>query len=155
MKSSVSFREVQRLAKGQQVPSRLCSHLKHGDVTGNNAKVKDYARTILSQKIEVLNMISNEDYTRRVLLSSTIGAHMRHSLDHFNVVLRANSTNSVLDYDSRERNTDTELVRLNALQTCDNFLIKLRESNFDDPVTVKFISDPATGKKLCLPSDKT
>ena len=138
------------IARVQLLHSRFCSHsVKSGDLSANNAKVKDYAKMILTQKMEVLNLISCEDYTRRVLSSSTVGAHMRHSLDHFNAVLNANAENTVLDYDSRERNTDVESIRLSALKTCENLLQKVHDSTFDDPVTVKFMSNPTTGKKMC------
>lgn len=141
---------VKKIALIQFLNSRFCSHfVKSCDLSANNAKVKDYAKVILNQKIEVLNLISCEDYSRRVLSSSTIGAHMRHSLDHFNAVLNANAGNTVLDYDSRERNTDIESIRLSALRNCENLLQKVHESTFDDPVTVKFTSNPTTGKKLC------
>lgn len=139
-----------RIARVQLLHSRFCSHfVKSGDLSANNAKVKDYAKMILTQKMEVLNLISCEDYTRRVLSASTVGAHMRHSLDHFNAVLNANAENTVLDYDSRKRNTDVESIRLSALRTCENLLRKVHDSTFDDPVTVKFVSNPTTGKKLC------
>jgi hypothetical protein len=136
------------IARVLRLHSRFCSdNVKSGDLSANNAKVKDYAKTILTQKIEVLTLISCEDYSRRVPSSSTIGAHMRHSLDHFNAVLNANAENTVLDYDSRERNTGIESNRLSALKTCENLLFKVHDSTFDDPVTVKFISNPTTGKK--------
>ena len=126
-KSTAFLREGQKIARVQLVHSRFSSHLKSCDVADNNAKVKAYARMILTQKIEVLNQISCEDYTKRILLSSSIGAHMRHSLDHFIVVLNANAENTVLDYDTRERNTDTEVIRMNALKVCDNLLKRLHE----------------------------
>lgn len=139
-----------KISRTQVLHPRFCSHsVTSGDLSANNAKVKDYAKMILTQKMEVLNLISCEDYTRRVLSQSTVGAHMRHSLDHFNAVLNANAGNTVLDYDSRERNTDVESIRLSALKTCENLLQKVRDSTFDGPVTVKFISNPTTGKNLC------
>ena len=149
---STAFRgDGPKIALVQLMHTRLCSHFKSCDPANENAEVKAYARMILCQKIEVLNLVSNDDYTRKVPLSSTIGAHMRHSLDHITVVLNANAENTILDYDSRERNTATELIRANALKICNDLLTKLNDSNFDDPVTVKFISNPVTGKKLSLP----
>jgi len=42
--------------------------------------------------------------------ASSIGGHIRHSLDHFQSLFTGIKENSTIEYDSRERGTDIELM---------------------------------------------
>lgn len=139
--------------------NKLITHRPHYSASGDtspsedHARVRQYARSILSQKIGILKLISSEDYNRKSDRSSSVGGHMRHSLDHFDSVLGVREDNSVLDYDSRNRNTDVERFEDAALLKCMNLLSRLTTLTSDLPVQVKFISDPSTGKGvrvLCI-----
>ena len=64
---------------------------------------------ILNQGIALLEKHSQESYTATdpKVFGSSIGAHVRHVLDHYASVLRGLET-GVVDYDDRERNTRVE-----------------------------------------------
>lgn len=127
---------------------RSLSSSECSDLLMNNAEVRSFARKILWQKIEVLNAISDDDYIRKLSSSSSIGAHIRHSLDHFNSVFNACDENAVLDYDSRNRNSENERVRDAAQKNCKTLIEKLNESLSDFPVMVKFLSDSSSGRAV-------
>ena len=124
----------------------LCSLSISSDQTADNAEVRRFAQRILTQKIQVLNTISDDEYNRKLSSSSSVGAHIRHSLDHFNSVFDACNANAVLDYDSRNRNSDNERVREAALKNCNILFEKLSQPIVDIPVMVKFLSDSSSGK---------
>jgi uncharacterized damage-inducible protein DinB len=71
---------------------------------------------LLHQLFDLVESLSNEAYTRKPVgvVSSSIGGHVRHNLDHvqaFLLGLRAGEVN----YDHRDRGTDVERDRLAAL----------------------------------------
>lgn len=52
--------------------------------------VKKHAKIILSKQIYLLDKINDIDYKRKFmtpLKTSSVGSHIRHSLDHFNCVI--------------------------------------------------------------------
>ena len=140
---------------GRFVPTRVIlpgisvcrfSSSKSSNQKADNAEVRVFAQRILMQKIQVLNAISDDDYIRKLSSSSSVGAHIRHSLDHFNSVFDACYENAVLDYDSRNRDSDNERVREAALKNCNILLEKLHQDISDIPVMVRFLSDSSAGK---------
>lgn len=70
----------------------------------------------------VLSRLNDEQYARKPVghFNSSVGGHVRHSLDHLrSFLLAVNSTH--LDYDDRERDTEIESSRLAALAELDRF----------------------------------
>lgn len=67
---------------------------------------------LLSELAVVLARLTDEQYVRHPVGSfrSSIGAHVRHCLDHYRALIAAASTGE-LNYDNRERNTAIELDR--------------------------------------------
>jgi hypothetical protein len=67
---------------------------------------------VLDQLDELLDDLTDEQYVAIPggLVSSGIGAHVRHNLDHIEALLRAAETGE-LDYDHRERGTGIERDR--------------------------------------------
>ncbi len=72
---------------------------------------------LLDQLTEVLLTTEGAAYTRRPLggTSGSIGAHVRHALDHIAALLSADPA-VVLSYDHRERGTEVETDRSAALR---------------------------------------
>lgn len=73
-------------------------------------------RAALRQLGQVLTALSDEAYNRRPIaaLDSSVGGHVRHSLDHVIALLAAVDTGELL-YDRRERGTLVECDRAAAL----------------------------------------
>ncbi len=63
----------------------------------------------LSQLESLLQNLNNDQYGSRLTeaMNSSIGAHVRHSLDHFSAVLEGVQS-STIDYDARERELKLE-----------------------------------------------
>ena len=79
------------------------------DRSADSRRILDAAIAILAQGEDLLCALSDEDYTRRVLLAfnGCIGGHYRHCLDHFTSLLRGLDADEV-DYDHRERDARIE-----------------------------------------------
>ena len=73
---------------------------------------------VLRQTAALLGSLTDEQYTRKPVgvVPSSIGGHVRHCLDHIEVLLRG-AGDGLLDYDRRERDTDVERSRAAALET--------------------------------------
>jgi hypothetical protein len=70
----------------------------------------------LNQGENLLNELTDEQYTRRILVAfnASIGGHYRHCLDHFRSLLDSTESGD-LNYDHRERGTLIEVDRFAAL----------------------------------------
>ena len=108
-------------------------------------EVIKYAKTILRQKIYLLRIVTANDYILRIYPSSSIGAHIRHSLDHFNTILRYKEDPDHLNYDVRNRRGDIEECRKAAIRSCELLIESLDNIRFDEVVKVTFMSDHLTG----------
>ncbi|KAI7896278.1 uncharacterized protein EV154DRAFT_435331 [Mucor mucedo] len=79
------------------------------------------AIAIIQQAIDLVHSLQDEHYTydSKVMPAGTIGKHIRHVYDHFNL-LQQSCTDSdrsiVLDYDLRSRNNPSEMDRSIAIQ---------------------------------------
>lgn len=77
------------------------------------------------------------------MMNGTIGAHLRHNLDHFGAAIVAATDPSPIDYDHRARGTPVETDPDAALAVIDDLrarLASMRESVPDDaPVTVRMM----------------
>ena len=75
---------------------------------------------VLEQGEAMLTGLSDAQYAYAVPESAAIGAHYRHSLEHFKILFEA-VKESQIDYDRRERDARLETERLAALQTTREF----------------------------------
>jgi len=73
---------------------------------------------ILRQTAALIALLTDEQYARKPVgvVPSSIGGHVRHSLDHIDALLRA-AVEGVLDHDRRARDTEVERCRCTALET--------------------------------------
>jgi uncharacterized damage-inducible protein DinB len=71
---------------------------------------------VLRQLAELIDAMTDEQYREKPVgvVSSNVGGHVRHSLDHIDALLSAVES-SELDYDQRLRGTDVETSREAAL----------------------------------------
>ena len=149
MPLAIRTKLVIKFARSDQFRKKLITRrpLSSGDIhqTDDHARVRQYAVVVINQKINIIKMISSDNYTRKSDRSSSVGAHIRHSTDHFDSVFGAEEAYSLLDYDARNRDTDIEKIKDAALVKCKSLLSRLTSLKTDIPVQVKFISDPSTG----------
>ena len=84
------------------------------------------ASGILRQCGGFIGTIDEHAYTRPcdLIAGSTIGQHVRHSLDHFAAAI-AGASGEVIDYDHRERETPIERSPAEALRVINGLLVKL------------------------------
>ena len=123
----------------------------------DNSLIAYQALGILSQKRTVLETVNAEDYIRKLpaFFNGSIGAHIRHSLDHFQSLLtamrNANDTDMdrLVDYDTRKRNTDIETDIAVALRAVQNVELQLRSLSDKDLgsaiLRVSFIGEIESG----------
>jgi uncharacterized damage-inducible protein DinB len=74
----------------------------------------------LRQLADLIGRLTDQQYTLRPVgvVSSSIGGHIRHNLDHVDALLAATELGA-LDYDQRRRGTRVETSRHAALQAID------------------------------------
>jgi hypothetical protein len=75
---------------------------------------------VLEQGEALLMGLSDAQYAAAGELRTSVGAHYRHSLEHFKLLLEA-VNGSEVDYDRRERDAGLEQERLFALQVTRDF----------------------------------
>lgn len=99
----------------------------------------------LSQCRRLVSSLSEDDYAARVGGHSSIGAHMRHCLDHFVCMLRGLDETGEVDYDSRDRSPEIE-TRLAAFETVmteiESRLRSLKPGDVSRPLRVTQIPAP-------------
>lgn len=85
---------------------------------------------LLRQLFDLVESLSNEGYTRKPVgvVTSSVGGHVRHNLDHVAALLRGLRSGEV-NYDHRDRGTDVERDRLAALAE----ILRLEEELTDFP----------------------
>ena len=81
----------------------------------DNCETVESCLAILQRCTTLIETTSDEEYTTVVLGESSIGAHIRHSLDHFYSFFKGLDTGRC-DYDSRDRNPLIETDRGFALK---------------------------------------
>jgi hypothetical protein len=89
---------------------------------------------LLRQLGEWLDRLSDEQYARKPVgvVPSSVGGHVRHSLDHFEALLAALETGR-LDYDDRRRGTDVERCRATALSALRGLERRLLAARWPEP----------------------
>jgi hypothetical protein len=82
---------------------------------------------LLRQLSDVVVALSDARYTQKPVgvVESSVGAHVRHCLDHVRALLQAIDTGR-LDYDSRRRGTAVESSRCSAVAEIDELIAELR-----------------------------
>jgi uncharacterized damage-inducible protein DinB len=72
--------------------------------------------TVLRQLADVIRAMTDDQYQRKPVgvVSSNVGGHVRHSLDHVDALLLA-VVKSEISYDNRQRGTEVETSRVAAL----------------------------------------
>jgi len=108
------------------------------------------SKTVLLQAIDLLdNHLDSDDRlttSSRYLPGSTIGKHLRHARDHFQLLLNVTSSPPprVLSYDIRIRNTPMESSRSAAKESILDTIKQLEELvprvNMDDPMTLQAVT---------------
>ncbi len=80
--------------------------------------IKKASETVLGQLSEVINQIKREDYSIPIksLSNSTLGQHIRHTLEFF-ICLEESSISHVVNYDNRRRDSQIEENPVFALTT--------------------------------------
>jgi hypothetical protein len=99
---------------------------------------------VIKQAIDLLDGISLDDY-QEVLgpyFSSSIGAHVRHIVDHF-LALKQASTSGVINYNKRNRHGDVEHFPKSAIAECESISTWLHETCSSELLTqsVQVITD--------------
>jgi hypothetical protein len=75
---------------------------------------------VLEQGEALLTGLSDAQYADSDALRASVGAHYRHSLEHFKLLFEAVNETQI-DYDRRERDAGLEMERLFALQVTRDF----------------------------------
>jgi uncharacterized damage-inducible protein DinB len=85
---------------------------------------------LLHQLFDLVESLSAEEYTRKPVgvVSSSIGGHVRHNLDHVDALLRGLRV-GLVNYDHRDRGTEVERDRLAALTE----ILRLKQGVIDFP----------------------
>lgn len=110
---------------------------------------------VLRQLAEVIAGLSPDEYTARPVgaVTSSIGCHVRHCLDHVNAFLEGIEV-GLLDYDSRQRGTSIEHDRHAAFELVNRMEDRLWgiDSNcLSQPVSVK-VMPTSNGPGYCTSS---
>lgn len=128
--------------------------------------VGHHLQQCLHQKILILNTITCTDYTKKhasFFRGSTVGGHMRHSLDHISKVMFSLKNGcehepNIISYDQRDRNTEIENNRSKTIECVDKIIhdlaltLQRNPEKIMKPIVVKFISDADTGTEYDIPS---
>lgn len=105
--------------------------------------IREQALSMLRQKKQVLQMLTPEHYIARnpKIFNSTIGGHIRHSIDHFQTILTAVRSRNVGNYDERKRNTAVETDLQMALISIDELEMAIQGLDLVVPIDVSLIAD--------------
>ncbi len=123
--------------------------------TVDEALVVHQAQLLLDQKLYVINLITAEDYVKKVpnIYHSSIGSHLRHSFDHFSALLRAASSNEgFANYDERARDTIVESNREAAVNLIQEMKDKIDQLDLNKNIEVSFIGNEKTYEAYKIPS---
>jgi uncharacterized damage-inducible protein DinB len=119
--------------------------------------IKIQSKNILKQKLDVLNMISTIDYSKKdqVIFNSSVGGHIRHSLDHFQAIFNAAkhpTHNPLADYDTRARNTIIETDKDAAKNLIEDFLKEIDGLDANKEINISLIGETENFRTYQIPS---
>jgi hypothetical protein len=108
---------------------------------------------VLRQLADLLRAATDEQYVMKPanVVSSNIGGHVRHCLDHVETLLGGAGI-GVMSYDDRQRGTDVEKNRLAALEAIARQMEELhvlRDGSLDLPIRLRVLM-AATGPSICV-----
>lgn len=102
--------------------------------------VRDASVAILAQLADTLGGFTDEQYTTPGPGGASVGAHIRHTLDHFGKLDAGYKANHAVAYDQRERGgsieTDRQSAIVEATRLADAFG-GLDSTQMDLPVTIR------------------
>jgi len=89
---------------------------------------------LINQLVEFVNTLSEQQFNDSLDMGcGTVGAHVRHVIEHYQSLLNANGT---IDYDNRPRNTLIETDKSEAISALNTITLKLNHINTDKQVNV-------------------
>lgn len=101
--------------------------------------------TILSQLADIVHQLTDEDFRKpsKALSNSTIGQHLRHTLEFF-ICLEQGCELGVVNYDKRIHNKAMENDKLIALHTIAQIQEFVNTNNADKPLKLEVGYDPTS-----------
>lgn len=122
--------------------------LSHLDRTYSSDRLSSATRPlihVLKQLAEVIERLGDSQYTQKPVgvVQSSLGAHVRHCLDHVRALLAAFESGD-LNYDDRRRGTPVEASRCCALAEVDELVAELRAlpaGSLDHPISMSILFD--------------
>jgi uncharacterized damage-inducible protein DinB len=126
-----------------------------GDMPSFESPVAPIAGCLLvcGQCEAIAGMLTVEHYTMRHDENASIGEHLRHSVEHFTVLLDGLGL-GIIDYDNRKRNSDLErcpLALISAVRAISAQFLLLAGQSMTTPLEVRMLFAPNT-EKLDVPS---
>jgi uncharacterized damage-inducible protein DinB len=89
---------------------------------------------LINQLVEFVNTLSEQQFNDSLDMGcGTVGAHVRHVIEHYQSLLNANGT---IDYDNRPRNALIETDKSEAISALNTITLKLNQINTDKQVNV-------------------
>jgi hypothetical protein len=113
--------------------------------------LKAATREILGQLTSVLSQLNNEEYAERlpVLSDNTIGKHVRHVLEFYDLLLTSYTTGE-LNYDRRRRDLVLEMDVATAVERIERIMDAVASSDLNRPL--KLEADLAEGFPVAITS---
>jgi hypothetical protein len=108
---------------------------------------------VCAQFENIAAMLTLEQYTSRHGENASVGEHLRHSVEHFTILLNA-LPHGPVDYDARKRNADLERCPLALISTVRSIVAQLSSLDttfFTRPLFVHMLFAPNT-EKIDVPS---
>lgn len=130
--------------------------LSFNSVDTYHNSIRRLAQELLDQKLQILSTISDKDYVKNcpAIFNASIASHIRHSLNHFQSLLKAHdqsivcidseSTLNSINYDERERNTEIETSRLAALTAIQEISGLIPELSLSKNINMSFYGTAST-----------
>ncbi len=101
--------------------------------------VRDASVAILNQLADTLGVFSDEQYTTPGPSGATVGAHVRHTLDHYRKLADGYKVSATVAYDQRDRGGSVETDRAAAIaeaSTLAGSFASLDETQMGFPVKI-------------------
>jgi len=100
--------------------------------------IKEACQSILNQVSEVIEQISDDDFTRPVLAfnGATVGQHFRHALEFFQCLMNGVDT-GIVSYDKRQHDKGIETSKLLALDAINKSSIFMEHCDLDKTIELQ------------------
>ncbi|PKQ62257.1 hypothetical protein BZG02_13145 [Labilibaculum filiforme] len=101
------------------------------------------SKTIINQLITLCKEISSDQYTEtlHLLMNNSIGKHIRHIVEFYDILKDSCKNNEVVSYDNREHCNRTETDKMIAVDRCENIINWLDKIENDVPLQLKISYD--------------